>query len=160
MHTDESIRTDLPQAKIDFNRMSPAELSGFLKSLHANAMASGRGLAKNPSFANAQRVVDIGGGSGGVAIGLCQEHPHLSVTVVDLPAVVPTGQEMVSEAALADRIKMETGDLLEQPLSGKFDVAIARAFFQVLSAENCGYPGIYRRDPRELDHSVDRTDAY
>ena len=137
MLTDESIRTDLPQAKVDFNRMSPAELSGFLKSIHGNAMATGRGLAKNPSFAGAERVVDIAGGSGGVAIGLCQELPHLFMTVVDLPSVVPTGQEMVSEAALADRITVETADLLEKPLSGKFDIAIARAFFQVLSAENC-----------------------
>ncbi len=136
MHTDESIRTDLPQAIIDFNQMSPA-LSGFLKSLHANAMASGRGLAKNPSFASAERVVDIAGGSGGVAIGLCQELPHLFVTVVDLPSVVPTARQMVSEAALADRITVETADLLEQPFSGRFDIAIARALFQVLSAENC-----------------------
>ena len=44
---------------------------------------------------------------------------------------------MVSEAALADRITVETADLLEQPFSGRFDIAIARALFQVLSAENC-----------------------
>ena len=137
MLTDESIRTDLPQAKIDFDRLSPEKLSGFLKGLHGNAMAAGRNLAKNPSFASARRVVDIGGGSGGVAIGLCQVHPHLSVTVVDLPAVVPIGREMVSEAALADRITVETADLLDKPLPGKFDIAIARAFLQVLSAENC-----------------------
>ena len=87
MLTDESIKTDFPQAKIDFGEMSSAELSGFLKSIHGPAVAAGRGLAKNPSFADAERVVDIGGGSGGIAIGLCQEHPHLSVTVVDLPAM-------------------------------------------------------------------------
>ena len=137
MLTDESIRTDLPQAKVDFNQMAPAKLSGYLKSFHGDAIAAGRSLAKNPSFASAERVVDIAGGSGGVAIGLCQELPHLFVTVVDLPSVVPTGQEMVSKAALADRITVETADLLEKPLSGKFDIAIARAFFQVLSAKNC-----------------------
>ncbi|MEE9291182.1 MAG: methyltransferase, partial [Alphaproteobacteria bacterium] len=86
---------------------------------------------------SAERVVDIAGGSGGVAIGLCQELPHLFVTVVDLPSVVPTARQMVSEAALADRITVETADLLEQPFSGRFDIAIARALFQLLSAENC-----------------------
>ncbi len=138
MLTDESIKTDRPQAKVDFDKMSPAELSHFLKSLHDNAISTGRSLARNPSFANAQSVVDVGGGSGGVAIGLCQELPDLFVTVVDLPSVVPTGQEMVSATDLADRITFETTDLLEKPLSGKFEIAIARAFFQVLSVENCG----------------------
>ena len=137
MLTDQSITTDSPQAHIDFDRMSSAELSGFLKSIHGLAVAAGRGLAKNPSFANAERVVDLAGGSGGVAIGLCQEHPHLSVTVVDLPAVIPIGQEMVGEAGLSDRITLKTANLLEKPLSGEFDIATARGFFQVLSAENC-----------------------
>jgi len=137
MLTDESIRSDLPQAKIDFDGLSSAELSRYLKSLHGNAIAAGRNLAKNPSFADAERVVDIGGGSGGVAIGLCQEHPHLSITVIDLPAVVPIGKEMVGEAGLADRIMVETADLIEKPLSGEFDIATARAFFQVLSAAKC-----------------------
>ena len=137
MLTDQSIRTDKPQAKIDFEGMSTAELSGFLKGLHPQAMAAGHGLAKNPAFSKAERVVDIAGGSGGVAIGLCQAHPHLSVTVVDLPQVVPIGQEMVADAGLAGRITFETADLLAGPLSGDFDIATARAFFQVLSADDC-----------------------
>lgn len=137
MLTDESIKTDRPQAKIDFDKMSPAELGGFLKSIHGNAVATGRNLAKIPSIARAESVVDIAGGSGGVAIGLCLELPHLFVTVVDLPSVIPIGQETVGEAGLADRITLEPADLLEKPLSGTYDIAIARAFFQVLSAENC-----------------------
>lgn len=137
MQTDQSIRTDQPQAKIDFEGMSTAELSGFLKGLHPQAMAAGRGLAANPAFAKAERVVDIAGGSGGVAIALCQAHPHLSVTVIDLPAVVPIGRDMVAEAGLTGRITVKTADILAGPLTGDFDIATARAFFQVLSAADC-----------------------
>lgn len=137
MVTEQSIRTDRPQAKLDFEGMSTAELSGFLKGLHANAVSAGRNLAKHSSFGRAKRVIDVGGGSGGVAIGLCQMHPQLSVTVVDLPAVVPVAEEMVGEAGLADRITVQVGDPTRNPLSGDFEIATARSFFQVLSADDC-----------------------
>ena len=135
--TEQSIRTDTPQAKIDFEGMSTEELSVFLKGIHGNAVIAGRNLGKRASFSKAQRVVDVGGGSGGVAIGLCEIHPQLSVTVVDMPAVVPIGKEMVEEAGLADRISVKTADVTKEPLSGDYDIATARAFFQVLSADDC-----------------------
>ena len=135
--TEQSIRTDTPQSKIDFEGMSTEELSGFLKGLHANAVTAGHALAKHAVFGRAKSVVDIGGGSGGVAIGLCQEHPGLSVTVTELPAVVPIAKEMIGEAGLADRISVQVGDPTRTPLTGSFDVATARAFFQVLAADDC-----------------------
>jgi hypothetical protein len=137
IQTADSIRTDIPQAKIDFEKMSQAELSGFLKGLHGDAAADGRYLAQNPRFAEATRMVDVGGGSGGIAISLCQEHAHLTATLIDLPAVIPIAQEMIAEAGLGSRITAETTDLLSGPLAGKFEIAVARNLFQVLSAEQC-----------------------
>lgn len=137
LHTAESIRTDIPQAKTDFEQMSQAELSGFLKGLHGNAAADGRHLAKNQAFSEATRIIDVGGGSGGVAISLCQEHSHLAATLIDLPAVVPIAREMIAEAGLDERITADTADVLDKPLEGNFDIAVARNLFQVLSAEEC-----------------------
>ncbi len=135
--TAESIRTDVPQAKIDFAGMTKEQLGGFLRGLHGMALADGRDLATAPGFAEATNFVDVGGGSGGVAIALCREHPHLTATVIDLPSVVPIAEEMIADAGLADRIMAETADILEQPLSGAYDIATARSVFQVLSADQC-----------------------
>jgi ubiquinone/menaquinone biosynthesis C-methylase UbiE len=137
MQTAESIRTDTAQAKIDFSAMTQQELGGFLRGLHGMAVSAGRDLANNPGFAEAERVVDVGGGSGGLAIGLCRELPHIRVTLFDLPSVVPIAREMIGEAGLADRIKVETADILDKPLPGGFDIATARALFQVLSPDQC-----------------------
>jgi cyclopropane fatty-acyl-phospholipid synthase-like methyltransferase len=82
-------------------------------------------------------LVDVGGGSGGLAIALCEAHPHLRATVFDLPSVVPIAREMVGEAGLADRITVATADILQEPLPGGFDIATAQALFQVLSAGQC-----------------------
>ncbi len=135
MKTAESIRADAPQAKVDFSGMSQEQLGGFLRGVHGGAVAAGRDLAAKPLFAQARRLADVGGGSGGVAIALCEQHRHLRATVFDLPSVVPIAREMIDEAGLADRIAVETSDILDKPLPGEFDVATARNLFQVLSAD-------------------------
>lgn len=137
MKTAESIRTDTAQAKLDFSGMSQERLGGFLKGLHGMAVSAGHNLASNSKFAEAKSIVDVGGGSGGLAIALCEEHPQLHATVLDLPSVVPIAKEMVDKAGLANRINVETVNILEEPLSGSFDIATARALFQVLSADQC-----------------------
>jgi hypothetical protein len=136
-HTAESIRTDTAKAKRDFARMSQDELGGFLRGLHGGTVAAGRNLAKQPYFAQARTLIDVGGGSGGLAIGLCTEHLQLHATVVDLPSVVPIARRMVAEAGLSERITVKTIDVVDQPLEGSFDTAAARALFQVLSSEQC-----------------------
>ena len=137
MGTADSIRTGIPQAKIDFAGMTQDELGAFLRGIHGRSVAAGRNIAKSPLFAEAKNVVDVGGGSGGVAIALCEAHPQLQVTVTDLPSVVPIAQEMIGEAGLANRITGLIADILADPLPGGFDVAVARTLFQVLSVEQC-----------------------
>lgn len=137
MRTADSIRSDTAQTKIDFSGMSQEELGGFLRGLHGMSVAAGRNLAAQPQFSEAESLIDVGGGSGGLAIALCEAHPQLHATVVDLPSVVPITAEMVEEAGLADRITVKTADILNNPLEGEFDVATARALFQVLSADHC-----------------------
>ena len=137
MRTAESIITDQPQAKIDFAGMTQEELGAFVRGIHGMAVVAGRNLARHPQFAEAKNIVDVGGASGGVSIALCEEHPHLQATVIDLPSVVPIAQKMVSEAGLSDRVRGLTADVLAQPLPSGFDIATARAFFQVLSVDQC-----------------------
>jgi hypothetical protein len=137
MQTAESIQTDAPQNKIDFSGMSQAELSSFIKGLHSNTLAVGRSLSAQPEFTDATSLLDVGGGSGGLAIALCEAHPKLHATVVELPSVVPIAAEMVEEAGLAERIIVTSRNILNDPLEGDFDIATARSLFQVLSATEC-----------------------
>src|SRR6185312_1283882 len=67
----QSIRADKPQAKHDFGTMSDEELGAFFRGLHAGALATGKQLAKTYSFGRFQSLLDVGGGSGGLAIDAC-----------------------------------------------------------------------------------------
>lgn len=132
--TAETIRAGVPQAKHDFSAMSEDEFGGVLRGLHPGAMAAGRRLVTHHGLANHRRVLDVGGGSGGVAIGACSEAPDLTAVVLDLPNVVPFTDKFIVNAGLTGRISTQVGDIVTQIPAGNFDAAVLRSFIQILSA--------------------------
>jgi hypothetical protein len=131
-----SIRSGTPQVKHDFTTMSDEELTAFFRGLHAGALATGRQLATTFGFDACRSLLDVGGGSGGLAIAACQSCPNLSATIVELPRVTPIAQAFVKEARLTDRITVLTANILERPPEGRFDAAILRNLIQVLGPDD------------------------
>jgi SAM-dependent methyltransferase len=86
-------------------------------------------------FSRYRRLVDVGGGSGGVAIALAQAWPQLSATIVDLPATIPIAQRNAHEAGLGDRVGVLAADIVSDALSGPYDVAILRGVLVVLAPD-------------------------
>jgi cyclopropane fatty-acyl-phospholipid synthase-like methyltransferase len=137
LETTASIRSDTPANKVDFASMSEDELASLYAGLHANTVRSGKLLADAADWSDYREFVDIGGGSGGLAIGLCQAYPALRGTVMELPSVAPTTREYISNAGIDDRVSVQEANLLEDPLPEGFDVAVAKNLFQVLSEDKC-----------------------
>jgi hypothetical protein len=135
LKTAESIRTGFPQAKVDFAGMSQAQLEPLYRSYHPASMSAGRDLLTRYDFSGYRRLLEVAGGSGGLSIVITKACPHLSTTVVELPAVTPITQRYVAEAGMADRIRVVAADVVHGPVSGTYDAAVMRAFVQVLSPE-------------------------
>jgi len=83
-----------------------------------------------------RRWLDVGGGSGGMALALTEAYPHLRATVLDLPAVIPITQQFIAEAGATDRVQVLAADVVHTPVPGTYDVAVMRSFLQVLSSDN------------------------
>jgi O-methyltransferase/methyltransferase family protein len=132
LKTAQSIRAGAPLAKHDFATMSDDELGAFFRGQHAGALATGRQLAKAYGFDRFRSLLDVGGGSGGLAIAACQCCPDLSATIIELPRVAPIAQSFVHEAKLARRVQVVAGDILERAPDGRFDAAVLRSLIQVL----------------------------
>jgi predicted O-methyltransferase YrrM len=131
----ESIRTGKPQAAHDYANMSEDELFEFMDGMHRGAFDDGLRLAHNYNFSSYQTVVDVGGGSGGVAIGLVEALPHLKVTVVELPSVAKVARRFVEQAGAAERVQIKAVDVVCQPLMGTYDAAVLRNVLHVISIE-------------------------
>jgi SAM-dependent methyltransferase len=131
-----SIRAGAPQVKHDFAAMSDDELGAFFRGLHAGALAVGRQLSARFGFEGMRTLLDVGGGSGGLAIAACQSCPNLSATVVELPRIVPFAEAFVREAGLAARIKVQAMNVAGGAPEGRFDVATMRNLLQVLGPDD------------------------
>ncbi len=133
--TADSVRSGFPQAKHDYFTMSEAELESFFRGLHPGALAAGRDLVARYDFSSYHALLDVGGGSGGLAIAMTEACPHLQATIVDLPTVTPITQRFVEEASTRDRLQVMTADVVNESLIGSFDVVVMKAFTQVLSPD-------------------------
>lgn len=133
LQTAKSIRTGQPQAKHDYTQMSREALETFYQGLHPGALTTGRTLVENYGLSSYQRLLDVGGGSGGVAIAAVKACPHIQATIVDVSNVTPITQCFVTEAGVSDRVKVITGNIVEAPLDGAFDAVVLKSFIQVLS---------------------------
>ena len=135
LRTADSIRTGGPQARHDFATMPDTELDAFFSGLHPNALAAGREFGRTHDLTNVGELVDVGGGSGGFALGLAGAHPGLRLTVVDLEPVTAVTRRFVESAPAGARVEIVAADVTAQPLAGRYDAAVLKNFIQVLSQE-------------------------
>lgn len=130
-----SIRSGLAQAKLDYHTTPEEGLESFYRSRHEETAAAGRNLVARYDFSCYRQLLDVGGGSGGLAIAAIEACPHLRATVVDLPTVTPITRRFVAEAGAADRVRVMAADAVNEVLTGSFDLVVLRSFIQVLSPD-------------------------
>ncbi|MBI2180984.1 MAG: methyltransferase domain-containing protein [Deltaproteobacteria bacterium] len=135
LRTAESIRTGAPQAKLDFAGASAAELETFYRSNHAQALRRGRELVATYDLSPHHTLLDVGGGSGGLAIAVTETHPHMQATVAELPTVTPITRRIVEEAGASGRVQVQSSDVINESPSGAFDAAVLSSFIQVISRD-------------------------
>jgi len=95
----------------------------MLFELHAPMAAE---LAARLDLTGVRRLLDLGGGSGVVAVALAKRWPELSVTVLDVPNVCAAGLEIVEAEArsVAERVEFRPADFLVGDLPGGFDAVL------------------------------------
>ncbi len=145
LKTAETIRTGVPQAKHDFENISDEEIGAFLRGQHSGAIAAGRILGNELRFNGC--LLDVGGGSGGLAMGACEVVPNLTATVAELPAIAPTTRKFLTAAGVTDRIDVVPVNLVTTEMDGTYDVAILRNLLQTMAAD----------DGRRLIQNVGKT---
>lgn len=136
LKTADSIRAGKPQAKLDFHNLPEEELLAYFRKQFHHSLRAGREIAAKIDFSKTEKLLDAGGGTGGVSIAVCEKNPGLTATVADLPKVAKLAEQFISEAGLSGRIDISTNDLRCDPPAEKYDAAIMRALIQTLSEED------------------------
>ena len=98
---------------------------------HNLSLLHGRYLAQAFDFSGFKKILDLGGGTGAMSIGLCQHYAHLEACVFDLPENIKVAQEFVNDGQLQNRIECVGGDFQKDALPENFDVALLANFMSV-----------------------------
>lgn len=136
LQTSASIRTGIPQAKQDYATASTDEMEQVFQGLHPGTIAAAYALLKRYDFSPYHALLDVGGGSGGLTMTMVEKHPHIEATILDLPSVTPITQKFVDKSEARDRIQVVARDVVKESIEGSYDVAILRAFIQVLGPDD------------------------
>lgn len=136
LQTAESIRTGEPKAKHNWYTLPEEELLKYFRSQYPACIRSGIFLAQKFDLSESKYLIDVGGGSGGLAVGICSICPKIEAAVADLPEVASFSNQFISESGLSDRITTMGVDLIKSKLEGRYDVAVLRALIQVMKPEH------------------------
>lgn len=104
------------------------------------------------------RIVDIGTGSGAIAVALALNLPDAEITAVDLsPDALAVAAINVARHNLAERVQLMQGDLLE-PLDGQFDLIVSNPPYTIIDEID---EGVRRHEPHlALDGGVEGLEVY
>lgn len=83
----------------------------------------------------ARSMLDVAGGHGWFSAALCNRHPSLSATVLDLPDSCAVGREIIAGASMSERVRHVEGDMFEADLGGPHDAALLFDIVHHLSGE-------------------------
>jgi 2-hydroxy-4-(methylsulfanyl)butanoate S-methyltransferase len=85
----------------------------YSESQHAGSLGPGLTLSRKIDFSRVNHLLDIAGGTGGMAIRLCEQYPNLKITILDFSNVVKLGVKKIKEAGFSDRISFIGGNALD-----------------------------------------------
>ncbi|HBZ45354.1 MAG TPA: methyltransferase [Maritimibacter sp.] len=107
----------------------PEEARRYSESQHAGSIGPARSLAKRVDLSKTKRLLDVGGGTGAMAITLCEAFPDLTATIIDFPNVAVLGEAYVAEAGLSDRIHYTHGNALTSDWPTQQDAVLMSYLF-------------------------------
>jgi SAM-dependent methyltransferase len=134
----ESVRVNGPPIPPETILGADAERTrNFVLGMHNRARGVAASLAATLDLTGRRRLLDVGGGPGTYSALLVQRTPGLRATVLDLPAVVAIGKEILAGSGYADRIDTVAGDYTSAPFETGRDVVLISGVLHRETPEMC-----------------------
>jgi acetylserotonin N-methyltransferase len=105
--------------------------------MQSHSLPAAIALARNGGFEGVRRLLDVGAGSGCFAIALAQQHPELSVSIMELPAMCQVAQEYIDAAGATGRVDTVAVDMFREPWPRGYDAMFFSNVFHDWNFETC-----------------------
>jgi bacteriochlorophyll C20 methyltransferase len=126
---------DVTRGKLDFTSQIPhpprtREDSVFYETIHrSNLHFVLKFLRDAAKLEGVQQLVDVGGGIGDIAAALCEKHPALNVTLINLPSALDLVRDNVAERGLGGQITPVAVDMYREPYPAGDAVLFSRILY-------------------------------
>lgn len=124
-HMEDAIREGTPRWRqafgiegsiFDHFFRTPEAKQTFLHGMHGLGVLSSPAVVSAFSLERFRQMVDLGGGTGHLAIAACEKYPALRALVFDLPQVIETASKHAAASNAASRVSVFAGDFFRDEL--------------------------------------------
>lgn len=88
----------------------------FLLGMHGMGMLSSPLVVRAFDLNRFRHLVDLGGATGHLALEACRRYPDLKATVFDLPPVIASARQFLSQIPDGSKLGLQEGDFFADPL--------------------------------------------
>jgi 3-hydroxy-5-methyl-1-naphthoate 3-O-methyltransferase len=104
-----------------------------MRARHNQSLLVGHALAQAYDFSRHHLLLDLGGGTGAMTLGICAQHTRLRSLIYDLPGVAALAAEYIGASDCAARVEIVAGNFKHDELPAGFDVALLANLLSVAS---------------------------
>lgn len=116
----------------------PPDLAQIITAfMNAHSRAAALAVARQPLFATARSVLDVGGGSGIFSIELAKAWPDLTATILEIDTICAEAGRYIAAGGVGDRVRTHTANMFTQPWPGDHDVHFFSNIFHDWSDDTC-----------------------
>jgi len=124
----DALRTGRPYAMHEERRDDRERWEAYIRGLFEISRAEHAANAALVPVEDPHAQVDVAGGHGAFSMAMCDRHPQLQATVLDLPPSAAVGRRIVEEQGYADRISFREGDAFELGLGDADSLDVVSVF--------------------------------
>jgi len=124
----DALRTGRPYAMHEQRRDDAERWEAYIRGLFEISRAEHAANAALVPVEEPRSQMDVAGGHGAFSMAMCDRHPGLRSTVVDLPPSAAVGRRIVAEQGYADRISFREGDVFELGLGDADSLDVVSVF--------------------------------
>lgn len=126
---------DVTRGKVDFTSQMPypprtPEDSAFYETIHRSNLHFVLKLLRDKArLEGVRHLIDVGGGNGDIAATLCEQHPMLHVTLINLPTAMDLVRENMAARGMSERVTPVALDMYRDPYPQGDAVLFARILY-------------------------------
>jgi hypothetical protein len=97
---------------------NPVNAQIFNEAMTSTTATLGASIASDYDFCDLSKIVEVGGGHGGLIVSILKEYPNLQGILFDLPHVVSDAEHFIEVEGLTQRCQIVGGNFFESVPSG------------------------------------------